>query len=167
MTIADGSSIANAVFRPTLRIGSEALEIAIALALRALPHETGGILVGWHEDKTVVETGMLAVPGQEAGERYYARTQSQAQKVLDVHRRTCTDERVGYVGEWHSHPQPLPASTTDIASLKAIAWQVRAPIALVVLMVHQVERVVTADTRVAARGLFFRTAVSTAALNVQ
>lgn len=141
MTIADGSSIANAVFRPTLRIGSEALEIAIALALRALPHETGGILVGWHEDKTVVVTGMLAVPGQEAGERYYARTQSQAQKVLDVHRRTCTDERVGYVGEWHSHPAPQPPSGVDYNVLTELARDTNQQVALVVLAVDADSRV--------------------------
>ena len=151
----------------TVSVSRASLALATRHALEALPHETGGILTGWRAGTEVIVDSFLEVRDPEATRNGYWRRESPAKRMLADYLKSADDSDLGYVGEWHSHPQPLPASTTDIASLKAIAWQVRAPIALVVLMVHQVERVVTADTRVAARGLFFRTAVSTAALNVQ
>lgn len=115
----------------------------------------------------MIVDSFLEVHDHKATRNGYWRRQGPAKRVLANYLKAADDSNLGYVGEWHSHPQPLPASTTDIASLKAIAMHVRAPVALVVLMVDQTKDVVSADTRLAARAAFFRTAISSAALNIQ
>lgn len=44
------------------------------------------------------------------------------------------DARLGYVGEWHSHPAPVGLSETDAHALRTLARQARHPIALIVVI---------------------------------
>jgi integrative and conjugative element protein (TIGR02256 family) len=136
MTTADRNSASITVTSPGLRIDPKALDTATHLALTALPREAGGILVGWHEDTTVVVAGMLAVPDKRAGRRHYVRNHKHAQKLLDAHRQACGDDRVGYVGEWHSHPAPQPPSSVDYNALAELTRDTSEQVALVVLAVH-------------------------------
>jgi integrative and conjugative element protein (TIGR02256 family) len=122
--------------QPGLQVHREALDTATTLALAALPRETGGILVGWHEDDTVVVIAMLAVPDKKAGRRHYVRNHKRAQKVLDQYREACADDRIGYVGEWHSHPAPQPPSNVDYNALVDLATDVAGQVVLVVLAIH-------------------------------
>jgi integrative and conjugative element protein (TIGR02256 family) len=136
MTTAEDNSASRTVVHAGLRIDPNALSTATHLALAALPRETGGILVGWHEEAIVVVAGMLAVPDKKAGRRHYVRNHKHAQKVLDAHRHTCDDDRVGYVGEWHSHPAPQPPSSVDYNALAELTRDTSDQVALVVLAVH-------------------------------
>lgn len=136
MTTADEAEPAAELSHPGLQIHTEALSTATTLALAALPRETGGILVGWHEDNTVVVTDLLPVPDRSAGRRHYVRNHKRAQKVLDQHRKACPDNRIGYVGEWHSHPAPQPPSSVDYNALANLATNVNGQVALVVLAIH-------------------------------
>jgi hypothetical protein len=43
---------------------------------------------------------------------------------------------LGYVGEWHSHPAPLGASTQDLEELTRISQGTGQPIALIVLVLE-------------------------------
>lgn len=152
---------------PGVTVSRASFELASRHALESLPHETGGILTGWRAGAGVIVDTFLEVRDHEATRNGYWRREGPAKQVFADYLKAADDPNLGYVGEWHSHPQPLPASTTDIASLKAIAMHVRAPVALVVLMVDRTKCVVSADTRLAARTAFFRTAVSSTALNIQ
>lgn len=121
---------------PRLHLSTTALTNGAALARMALPRETGGILVGWHEGDTVVVTDVLPVPDKCAGGHHYNRNHKRAQRVLDVHRKQTADENVGYVGEWHSHPAPQPPSHVDLNSLADLTEATDQTVALVVFAVH-------------------------------
>lgn len=121
---------------PGLQVDPETLAEASALALAALPHETGGILVGWHDHQTIVVTGMLPVTDKKAGRSHYVRNHARAQKVLNAHRATCGDDRVGYVGEWHSHPAPQPPSHIDYNTIADITCETSQQVALIVLAIQ-------------------------------
>lgn len=136
MTTADEATPTASLSEPGLEVRAEALDAATGLALAALPRETGGILVGWHEDDTVVVTGMLPVLDKRAGRRHYVRNHKRGQKVLDQHREACADDRIGYVGEWHSHPAPQPPSSVDYNALADLTTDVTGQVALVVLAIH-------------------------------
>ncbi len=121
---------------PRLQLAATALSNGSELARAALPRETGGILVGWHEDDTVVVTDVLPVPDKRAGGHHYSRNHKRAQRVLDQHRKQTADKNVGYVGEWHSHPAPQPPSHIDLNSLAELTEVTVHTVALVVFAVH-------------------------------
>lgn len=114
-------------------------EVALAngcdLSLRALPRETGGILVGWRDGGSVVVRAFLLVDDAQARSATYERRHATAQVVLERYMAKSSDDRVGYVGEWHSHPMPQPPSPQDLKSIRAAARLAHAQIALVVFAV--------------------------------
>ncbi|WP_084125986.1 Mov34/MPN/PAD-1 family protein [Demequina sp. NBRC 110054] len=117
-----------------IRIDGEALADAEDLARTAAPNESGGILVGWWEPPNVaIVRALLPVQDHDVGRFHYSRRHSIAQAKLEEYRRTQTDANSGYIGEWHSHPAPLPPSSTDRRELNAIVKQTRERTALVVV----------------------------------
>lgn len=101
----------------------------------ALPRETGGILVGWRGGASRLSvTAMTAVVVVDpvAGRTAYELDRERAQRALDVSIAHGLDSRLGYVGEWHSHPAPQPPSSQDLHSLSDSARLASGPVALVV-----------------------------------
>lgn len=99
---------------------------------RALPRETGGIVLGFRLDDQVVITRALLVPDlASTGHEYELRTAAATAQLLVV--RAQLPEVVGYVGDWHTHPADVPPSRTDIASLKAAARKATDVLALLVV----------------------------------
>lgn len=95
------------------------------LRASALPNETGGILLGYHDFnvKALILVDVVAAPSDSKGspsgfERGVA---GLADVVGEASRRTANI--VGYVGEWHSHPQGHSAmpSGDDLAQLIYLA----------------------------------------------
>lgn len=118
-------------------VSAQALQLASRHAAEAVPKETGGILVGWWESpNTAVVHDLLLVPDRKAGRWHYMRSHRRAQQVLDRYREG-GDPRVGYLGEWHSHPEPQPPSETDVKELVAIVRQRKSRGALIVLAVDR------------------------------
>lgn len=79
------------------------------------PLETGGILVGVHAGGRPWVTTAIEIRSEERGVGHYrlpGRTTRSA--VLEAQR---TDPRVGYLGDWHSHPRDTGPSAIDMASL--------------------------------------------------
>lgn len=91
------------------------------MAVEAHPFETGGILIGWHEDDTIVVTHVLQVGDHRVSRHDYVRNDKAAQAALDDFRCTSPDANIGYVGEWHSHPAQQPPSQTDYGTLRDLA----------------------------------------------
>lgn len=118
---------------PRIALRDDARETIASETSQHLPRETGGILLGYHEDGTVVVTHALAVSGTESSSDRYIRDDVLANAALGAFlaQRTA-DDPVGYVGEWHSHPAPCGPSSIDDASLRAIAKVSDRPIALLV-----------------------------------
>ncbi|WBM79130.1 Mov34/MPN/PAD-1 family protein [Cryobacterium breve] len=79
---------------------------AIASAAKsAVPLETGGILVGHHEDDMLVITHAITVPATSASGSRYTRDDLSANAALsDYLLDREPSDPAGYVGEWHSHP---------------------------------------------------------------
>lgn len=85
----------------------------------SLPKETGGILVGYidHTANTIyVVDAWAAPPDSEGHSTYFQRgIKGLADQLEEAFRRS--SERVGYLGEWHSHPRFAridPSPTDDI-----------------------------------------------------
>lgn len=119
-----------------VRLSDRARANGSRLARESMPFETGGILVGWLWGETVVIADVIAVTDAGAGRRDYIRSHSLAQHALNDYRGSSTDKNIGYVGEWHSHPAPLPPSQIDYRSIEELAQQTSHPVALVVFAVH-------------------------------
>lgn len=98
-----------------------------------LPLETGGILLGYQENGTIVATHALVVEGQGATTNRYVRDDIRADEHLqEFLEQRAEDDPIGYVGEWHSHPAPCGPSTVDHAAMRATAKVSSTPIALLV-----------------------------------
>lgn len=112
------------VRRPRLWL-SERAQVAIEeAARRAHPDETGGVLVGVYGDNGrpwVVEA--VEVPSAHAGSTYYELPAGARPKVVDTSR--VRDRRLGYVGDWHSHPAGVGPSETDVTTMKEVAKDAR------------------------------------------
>jgi integrative and conjugative element protein (TIGR02256 family) len=136
---------------PRVRISRQALALANRHAIEAGSKEVGGILVGWWEGAgTAVVHDLLIVPDVDAGWNHYKRKQPVAQETLNAYLVGLGDQRVGYVGEWHSHPAPQQPSGTDRAVLTSIARRTSNTVALVVLAVEHGE--VTPHALIGRRG---------------
>ena len=108
------------------------LDAATTDGLAALPHETGGILLGFRTPDLVVVTRALTVPDPRSSRHSYRRHRRRAQALMAASGITETPG-IGYVGEWHTHPADCPPSRIDIRALAATARLTTAPVALIVL----------------------------------
>lgn len=90
-----------------------------AAASRAHPCETGGILIGVYADEHPWVTAAVEIESKDRGHAHYripAGTTRNAVLAARTH-----DDRLGYLGDWHSHPRDLGPSSTDIATLGLIS----------------------------------------------
>lgn len=96
-----------------------------SLRLAALPNETGGVLLGYHDFNVgaiVLVDALPAPPDSRASTCSFERgTVGLAQAVQDASERTAGI--VGYLGEWHSHPRGHSAtpSQDDLVQLAEIS----------------------------------------------
>lgn len=102
-------------------------------ATTALPHETGGLLLGWRDGEHVVVCGWLHMSASNPKINRFEIDAKKATKVLKQHLRTSSNPLEGYVGAWHSHPAMVPPSAMDFETFGASAAATHAPLAFVVL----------------------------------
>ncbi|MDP9401938.1 MAG: ThiF family adenylyltransferase [Actinomycetota bacterium] len=88
------------------------------LVRAALPVETGGILLGCHVDARPVVAEVVELPDADATENHYRIPEGAAQAAVVAARER--DGRVGYLGEWHSHPSGEGPSPLDVAAMLAL-----------------------------------------------
>lgn len=142
------------------------MTLASRQAREGFPGEVGGILVGWREgDHVVLVHDLLIVADQRRDLHRYDREHRPAEDTLRSYLEHAADARLGYVGEWHSHPAPLPPSALDLKTIKTIASSLLAPVALVVLMAHRdghsIEPTATIAERSSARTRLHPARIST------
>lgn len=103
-------------------------------ARAALPNETGGILIGYHEGPDIVVTHAPVIPPQKRIGNRYTRSAPTANAALTefLHERDPADP-AGYVGEWHTHPGPASPSSMDKAAIAEIAKDAQNPLAMIVV----------------------------------
>jgi integrative and conjugative element protein (TIGR02256 family) len=104
----------------------EGLEAQLkALRVSALPNETGGILLGYHDFNigaiVVVDALTAPVDSRASPSSFERGTSGLLKSVQDASTRTAGI--VGYIGEWHSHPQGHSAnpSRDDLIQLAEIS----------------------------------------------
>lgn len=88
-------------------------------ATRAHPNETGGVLVGVLSDGRPWITQAIELASRDPRPRFYE-PPAGARRAA-VRRAARRDRRLGYLGEWHSHPLDAPPSSTDITTIKHLA----------------------------------------------
>ena len=105
------------------------VEKLISYRQAILPNETGGVILGYidHKIKTIYAVDVLAAPpdSQEEPSGFIRGTEGLQEVLKDIGSRTANI--VGYIGEWHSHPQflsPYP-SQTDRELIARIAEMLR------------------------------------------
>lgn len=113
-------------------IAEEARESLVRASALNHPLETGGILTGVLVNGRPWITHVKEIPSEAAGHRTYVLPAGETSRAVDVIRGS--DYRVGYLGDWHSHPANVGASPLDIRTLKqsSNSGDVRAPLLVVV-----------------------------------
>lgn len=104
-----------------LRITETALGEMTAAAARAHPFETGGILIGVYSDDNPWIIIAAEIATTDRGRTHY-RIPFGTTHAAVLRARTM-DHRLGYLGDWHSHPRDVGPSPTDIASLALISMK--------------------------------------------
>lgn len=127
-----------------------------ATSRRSEPKETGGLLIGWLDGKTIVVRRILEVPDADATETSWTRSEARANKALAGFLAKTEHPWLGYVGDWHAHPAPVGPSQTDRRTLRKDSRSVRHPLALIV---HRSDG--TLDVLTARRGTALRTSLTT------
>jgi len=91
----------------------------------ALPSETGGILLGYHDFNLeaifVVDAFPAPIDSESSSSSFQRGTQGVIESVNDARSRTANI--VDYIGEWHSHPKNTSAtqSGVDLIQLSTLA----------------------------------------------
>jgi integrative and conjugative element protein (TIGR02256 family) len=104
-----------------IRLSRDSYEVIADAATKSRRAERGGILVGYWEDGIVFVRAALKVRDGRANAWTYTRRRRHAQSALDRYRNSQEDERLGYVGEWHTHTAQQPPSETDYVTMMRLA----------------------------------------------
>ena len=99
----------------TVDLSETAARTLQELAWHALPNETGGVLMGCVIDERPVISEVIEIADPEATPTSYSIPAGLVADVTAAARDG--DPRVGYVGEWHSHPSGAGPSLLDLATM--------------------------------------------------
>lgn len=83
------------------------------------PFETGGILVGVMKDNIPWITHIEQIISSKKKYNRYNILKGARPKIISRLRKL--DRRIGYIGEWHSHPKNIGLSYTDKQSINRIS----------------------------------------------
>ncbi len=120
--------------RPRLLIARTALAQATAAIKAAGRTETGGVLIGFRAASDVYVTDALVVPADTATGTRYVSTEASRGAALARFRERHPDDRLGYVGTWHSHLGTSRASPTDKRTLRSEAADAPDLVAMLIVM---------------------------------
>lgn len=101
-----------------LYVSEDALAAMIDEARRLHPNEAGGVLVGVSVSGRPWVTHAVPIPSAVRSNRGYELPDNAGPAAVDQLRRC--DRRLGYLGDWHSHPEDIAASPEDVDSLRRI-----------------------------------------------
>lgn len=89
------------------------------LTRAALPTETGGVLLGCYVDGRPVVAEVIEIVDEDATSTAFHVPEGVAHEAVKAGR--AVDARLGYLGEWHSHPSGAGPSPQDVAAMAALA----------------------------------------------
>jgi hypothetical protein len=102
-------------------------------ARRAHPCETGGILVGVWVDGSPWVVFACEVPSRASGPSHYVLPAGLTRSLVTEIQGG--DSRVGYLGDWHTHPADVPASDLDGKTARKVVQDADSDSGDVVLLV--------------------------------
>jgi hypothetical protein len=105
--------------RPVTLIAEDALAQMKDFSQQALPYETGGVLVGVVTTRGPWITQVVELPSDSLSRNRFLIPEGATHVALS--RCQSIDGRLGYLGDWHSHPHDVGASTLDAATLATLA----------------------------------------------
>lgn len=120
--------------RVRVRIAANAADTLRRHAQQGRPRERGGLLLGWWSDGDIVIRHAVEVLDPTATSTTWTRHQPAAQQALDETRAQYADPRIGYVGDWHTHPASIGISSTDETAVRRASRQYPEPTALLVVL---------------------------------
>ncbi len=83
--------------------------------------ETGGVLLGWWENETLIVSNATNAGPNAIHENFYFQADSNYIDMIIDMEYANSNGKVNYVGEWHTHPQVSPQpSKVDLNSLDEI-----------------------------------------------
>lgn len=119
--------------KPVIELSATAARTIAGATAAAMPHEAGGILLGYGQGNRTVVTDVLVLASARPSFDRFIRDDVAANELLAEYRsRPNTDDAVGYVGEWHSHPSSVGPSSIDRAAILGTARSGGREVALVV-----------------------------------
>ena len=130
------------------------------------PRETGGVLLGVRAGGQPWVTMAVEIESDDRGTTHYRLPGGATHRAVATARQA--DPRLGYVGDWHSHPMDSPASNTDRATMVHVAKMLQAikgPLLVVARRVGADQYEIEAS-QVTVRGSFLRTLTLTGDLEL-
>jgi hypothetical protein len=103
----------------SVHVSEEALAEVRVRASHALPHETGGIVLGCLTATGVWITTFAEVQSKSPHLTRFMIPAGSTHRIVDE--AHAADARVGYLGDWHTHPADAGASNVDLATLQDLA----------------------------------------------
>jgi len=94
------------------------------------PSEAGGILIGVRAEQALWITQAIEINPSTRDQSSYLLPRGATRRLVKAAR--AVDSRLGYLGDWHSHPADVPTSTTDHATLLRTAMRDREQTVLLV-----------------------------------
>lgn len=102
------------------------------------PKEFGGVFIGFKENKNFIITNILIPDKYENGKTVFVRHPGSLNERLK-HIHKLTNGKIGYLGEWHSHPDgPTSPSKVDLNAMRNIAKDKNITIDEPLLMIAQI-----------------------------
>lgn len=100
-------------------------------ATGSLPLETGGILLGVKLNGRPCVVSAIEIPSKDRSRAHYRLPGGQTKKRVIEARKV--DGRVGYLGEWHSHPADVGPSAQDRGAMRLLSYVQSSPCPLLIV----------------------------------
>jgi proteasome lid subunit RPN8/RPN11 len=119
----------------TILLTEDAARDMVDAAREAHPHETGGVLLGVRAGRRPWVVSAAHVPSADPSPSRYSLPKGATTPLVDAAREH--DKRIGYLGEWHSHPYGRGPSSDDRAMMRALAWFLPFPQPILLIVARQ------------------------------
>jgi proteasome lid subunit RPN8/RPN11 len=106
-----------------IKFSESAVATIQAAARKSHPLETGGILLGVHIGGEPWVTKAVEVATDQRGRTHFVIPANTVPALVLAAQRE--DPRLGYLGDWHSHPADVGASVTDRATMARLFRMLR------------------------------------------
>lgn len=104
---------------PRLWLTETAHLALVEAARRADPLETGGLMLGLYADGVPWVTHIVEVESPDQSRNRFSIPAGRTSRAVETAR--ALDPRLGYLGDWHSHPADIGPSSIDLLTLAAVS----------------------------------------------